>query len=313
MNKEEFIAKVIERNREYFERFKDLPTETKKELLLDQYLDIYQRLCEAPTFELATEFIFAFERYKIYASETLAGKDASDALYLSSAERIRLMEEFLTLDEVDFNQSFPPWNMTVLQNITTGMTDLIPTAIARGCDPNVRSNNTFGNTPLVWAVANDSKQSAMALVDHCQSNGIPIDLNKSSTFLGNTPLILSVAKGHARQGEMSNFELTQFLLDHGADPNCPDAAGNTPLHFAAARRDLPTIELLLKHGADPHVVNEKGESPSDWAAFNYNKASNLVKIQIDGEFSLEFRQFLKIKPPEVQACLLSSPASSFRP
>jgi len=44
----------------------------------------------------------------------------------------------------------------------------------------------------------------------------------------------------------------RWLLEHGADPNLawgPD--GETPLHVAARRWDVPMVEMLVRHGADP--------------------------------------------------------------
>ena len=41
----------------------------------------------------------------------------------------------------------------------------------------------------------------------------------------------------------------QLMLDHGADPNSRDLIGNTALIYAAARADLPMVQLLLRRGA----------------------------------------------------------------
>jgi ankyrin repeat protein len=44
-----------------------------------------------------------------------------------------------------------------------------------------------------------------------------------------------------------------LLLQHGADPNAREAGDNTsPLHWAAARGDVPTMRLLLDAGGDVH-------------------------------------------------------------
>lgn len=47
--------------------------------------------------------------------------------------------------------------------------------------------------------------------------------------IGRTELSWAVDAGHA--------EMTELLLKHGANPNCANSAGRTPLHFACIRND----------------------------------------------------------------------------
>lgn len=55
------------------------------------------------------------------------------------------------------------------------------------------------------------------------------------------------------------LECTQFLLEHGADPNSQTKYLSTPLHLACLNKDY--VELLLKYGADPNMRNISGDSP----------------------------------------------------
>ncbi|KAJ5638594.1 hypothetical protein N7528_000984 [Penicillium herquei] len=54
-------------------------------------------------------------------------------------------------------------------------------------------------------------------------------------------------------------ESVRVLLDHGADPNIIDAAGDTPLHLAVLRDNLAVVELLIEKGArlDVSDINER--------------------------------------------------------
>ena len=57
----------------------------------------------------------------------------------------------------------------------------------------------------------------------------------------------------------TNYEITDYLLNHGADVNIRDNYGGTPLmccSLVAGRADI--AELLLQHGADVNIQNEDG-------------------------------------------------------
>ena len=50
----------------------------------------------------------------------------------------------------------------------------------------------------------------------------------------------------------------QVLLNLGANPNAPDAEGNTALHLAES---VGSVELLLARGASIKLLNRIGQSP----------------------------------------------------
>jgi len=55
----------------------------------------------------------------------------------------------------------------------------------------------------------------------------------------------------------------QWLIDHGADKECSDLYGLTPLHAAAARDQVEAPRLLLQHNADTeaHAAGWYGDTP----------------------------------------------------
>lgn len=53
----------------------------------------------------------------------------------------------------------------------------------------------------------------------------------------------------------------QFLLGGGASVTSKDLEGNTPLHYAVERGEIPLIEALLNKNAAPEEINSKGISP----------------------------------------------------
>ena len=71
------------------------------------------------------------------------------------------------------------------------------------------------------------------------------------------------------------YELLSLVLDHGADILQRGINDWTPLHYAAARRDLKAVEILLAHGADPHLRTRIDEETS---ALEEAEQSGLDKI-----------------------------------
>jgi ankyrin repeat protein len=72
----------------------------------------------------------------------------------------------------------------------------------------------------------------------------------------------------------AQHEMSPFLLQHDADPNA--VARNlmkvTPLHSAAAARNLPIVTILLTHGASPNVHQQQGWTPLHSAAQHGDRA-----------------------------------------
>jgi ankyrin repeat protein len=79
---------------------------------------------------------------------------------------------------------------------------------------------------------------------------------------GLTPLIVC-------SGGVGPVAMMRLLLEHGADPNCEDKAGWTPLVFVASSGQLPLVETLLTHPAtDMHVrTRDRGWTALTRAAY----------------------------------------------
>jgi ankyrin repeat protein len=59
-----------------------------------------------------------------------------------------------------------------------------------------------------------------------------------------------------------NLSIARSLLSYGAQPNARQQQGWTALHAAAQHGDRALAELLLKHGADRTLANDDGVTPA---------------------------------------------------
>jgi len=87
------------------------------------------------------------------------------------------------------------------------------------------------------------------------------DLNAVGDW-GNTPLYFLLRRWDVER-ETRLRQGFVWLLQHGADPNVPNAEEReTALHLAARRGQHPAVvQLLLDHGADVHARRGDGSSP----------------------------------------------------
>lgn len=99
---------------------------------------------------------------------------------------------------------------------------------------------------------------------------------------GKTPLFYVGEKQPAdNDNAEKRKEIAQLLLNYKADVNVCDIISNQALFYAVFHvkgedENLPLIELFLEHGADPNHKNKAGNSPLDFAQKVNNK--KLIKL-----------------------------------
>ncbi len=64
---------------------------------------------------------------------------------------------------------------------------------------------------------------------------------------------------------LGNDEVSQFLIEQGADPNSTDLSGNTVLMGAAFKGDIAMVQFLIEHGARKDLKNPDGLTAEHWA------------------------------------------------
>lgn len=133
---------------------------------------------------------------------------------------------------------------SILDKIQDGRTDLVFDFVEAGSSPSFVDDNRV--SLLQWCAYYGDVSAIRFLLSsgaNLASLGHNIDLNAA------------VYHGH--------WQLTQFLLESGADPNDADAeTGETPLHSAIVKPNLLStnrvVAVLLAHGANPNCNTKKG-------------------------------------------------------
>lgn len=96
---------------------------------------------------------------------------------------------------------------------------------------------------------------ASALLSHDSTKGAW----HTKDGIGYTPLHHAVTSGH--------FEVAMLLLDHGAEVNCLNSDGHTPLLLAAQNYySMDIVKLLLESGADINHADIHGKTALHYAA-----------------------------------------------
>jgi ankyrin repeat protein len=124
------------------------------------------------------------------------------------------------------------------------------TALAQGADPNLVPPPGDRDQRSVVVLACVSQD--LALLRALIAKGADINL----VHAGLAPLIAAT-----RDSYLGRADVVTTLLTNGATPNCADAEGNTPLHFAV-RTAEPTVAALLCDASAPiDAVNREGHTP----------------------------------------------------
>lgn len=110
----------------------------------------------------------------------------------------------------------------------------------------VNAVDLVGLTPLSYAITGDNAECAHRLLLAKADPEVHYDENKKSML---------------HQACINNNEYTVGLLtDFGADINCQNQLGNTPLHLAATRNAKGCVRWLLMRGANTEILNKYGQT-----------------------------------------------------
>jgi ankyrin repeat protein len=150
--------------------------------------------------------------------------------------------------------------------------DRVQQLLDKGLDPNTRTS--IGNPIIMQAVRDGAWTVFDVLIKHPDT-----DINILNGYQ-ETPLMyvslvgdLSRAKALVARGATVNqlgwtplhyaaakgqVPIVEFLLHQGALPNAPAPNGESPIMMAASAGAIDTVQLLIRAGADPTAIDMNG-------------------------------------------------------
>jgi ankyrin repeat protein len=131
-----------------------------------------------------------------------------------------------------------------------GDAKIIDLLLKRGADVNAKGRNNW--TALLLALREDRREAAQLLL--AQPN---VDL-KAETPERMNALMLAVW--------YENPDAVRTLVQRGSNVNQQDKDGDSPVHGAAGKGDMQTLQVLLDAGANPNFKNKIGGTALMWAA-----------------------------------------------
>ncbi len=285
LSKFKFSKEVIQYRKIYLhaiDTYKTIKNSGQSTVLIDRLKNLMFRL-------LILDFAFT-SSYGL--AEVGGSTEWVDVLDNKRRECSKLAIE-LFKDDINFQFRSPYMPEFSIESFSTETTTLLreaaiePNEISKffelGVNPNLNGSLSCGNTPLIWFVANANNEKAIFLVREGLKEAVhtKIDLNAKSVYFGNTALILSVAKGHnGPVSVVTNHQLTQCLLNNGADPDIQDQYGNTALHIACLCRDITSVNMLLEAGA--HILKNADEKEPNDMFVPYKEAQFRISLQTGG-------------------------------
>ena len=189
------------------------------------------------------------------ADVTVANRYGVQPLSLAAENGSADILERLLQAGADANTALTGGETALMTAARTGRPDVLRALIAHGADVNAR-DATHGQTPLMWAAARGHARAIHLLAEAggdvgARTEGAAQPRGRRYIFAvppvtGFTPLIFAARGGH--------FDAVAALLDAGADVNETLSDGQSVLLVTVANANWDVADYLLDRGADPNLA-----------------------------------------------------------
>ena len=189
------------------------------------------------------------------ADVTAANRYGVQPIALAAENGSAAIIEKLLRTGADANAALPGGETALMTAARTGYPDTLRALIVHGAEVNVR-DATHGQTPLMWAAARGHARAIHVLAEaggdvnaRTTSEGQPQGrryIFAIRPVTGFTPLIFAARGGHV--------DAVGALLDAGADVNDSVSDGQSVLLVAVANANWDVADYLLDRGADPNLA-----------------------------------------------------------
>lgn len=216
--------------------------------------------------------------------EAPAGASALHIAILSGQSQVATFLLDSGADPDSATGGYTPLHTAVLR----GDHALVEQLLAKGADPNALLTNStpvrrssqdwalhpswVGATPM-WLASKFMEADLMRLLAAAgadsrfvKKDGTTVLMAALITGPGRRTGGIQAAPPDPKEVERQALEAVRTAADLGADVNAVSAAGDSPLHVAAARRFDSVVQLLAERGAYLGAKNKKGQTPLGVAA-----------------------------------------------
>jgi ankyrin repeat protein len=149
-----------------------------------------------------------------------------------------------------------------------------------GLEPDLPESAALGDLDRLRRLLGEESAAAREHANSRSADGWPL-LHLAAAFGGQAAANLLIEAGaevdqvartplrnralHAALALSRDAATVGMLLEAGADPEAPEAAGYRPLHLAAVSGRTDLIRVLLEAGADPEARCDRGRSAAEYA------------------------------------------------
>jgi ankyrin repeat protein len=161
--------------------------------------------------------------------------------------------------------------------VKNGHEVIITYLLEKGASPDSKDHSR--RSPISWAVNSGNQAVIIQLLERSASRNFKVSGSSASLSLGEEGTLDPFRKKFDREVIRSHYDLPallwaleddfkeviNYLVENGADMNCADANGVTPLIRAALKGNLEMVRYFVKKGADINAKTKGSDTALSWA------------------------------------------------